>query len=274
VIHRLLVAVLATAGLLLPASATAADVTRVPYADDSGYPEAVRLAVRSWNRAGTKLRLVATDDPAKVVIPIDSQKSLSGGHAALGGLLGVQLSREKFDAFTLPQQASVIAHVIGHALRLPDIPRRQCAVMNPMLHTGVLNPACLPGDPGSGRFRCGAAHADGKVLAALYGGRAKRTTGYCRLAPGRLDAAFNGVTATLEGGHLKAIVRVTNTGALPADLGVLIGSTIVPVPGLLAPGATRTVTYPMCLQVAPARLYSATFDALLGAPLTVPVPGC
>jgi hypothetical protein len=202
---------------------------------------------------------------------------LSGGHAALGGLLGVQLSRERFDRLSLPQQATVVAHVIGHALRIPDLPAAACSVMNPIIHDATLNPACSPGAPGSGRFRCGPNRADGAALAALYGGKGRKASGYCRLAAGRLNAAFASQTARFEGGRLTAVVAVANTGLLPlqaADLGILIGSTIVPLPGPLGPGQTREITYPMCLSLAPARLYSPTFDQFLGDPLAVPVPGC
>jgi hypothetical protein len=274
VIRRSLALALLTAVAL--AAPAAARPHKVAYLDASGYPVAVQVAVAQWNRVQTGIKLVPTTDEKKAVIPIKPVPS--GSHYAAGGLLGVLVNQEAFDTFSLPQQATLISHEIGHALRLDDRKKTACSVMSAIVHDAVLNPDCRPTQaPGSRLWRCGANTSDARKLVALYGGKVRPSNGFCTLPEGALNIAATGSHGDISTGTIRNVVEIRSAATInvqPTDVGLLIGPGFYPLDGGLAAGSSGTITYAACLLSTTAQLYSPTFDTFLGAAVQVASPSC
>ncbi len=162
-------ALLAT--LLFAASAQAIDKwprSTVTFRDRSDWPAAVNLAVKWWNDAPGRLKLVRARPGQRAQVRIVSANLDSAGLAGLPPDGRVDLDRESFNAGEFRYQADVAAHEIGHALGLPHI-KSQCALMYAEAETPADIPACNSTYP-PGVVRCGPQRDDVRAMNRRYGG--------------------------------------------------------------------------------------------------------
>ncbi|WP_162599836.1 M57 family metalloprotease [Nocardioides solisilvae] len=161
---------------------------RITYVDRTKDRDAVRAAVKLWNRSGVKIRFVKVRKASRAALVIrDSTNVPSGcgsGLASLGYVPGGRAfvnilhgGDEGGQGCAFPGQTLVVAHELGHVLGLRHDDSR-CSVMNSSHVNGVAQRECLGEDLSAtakpGRWRCRVLErVDLKRAARMYGGRPK-----------------------------------------------------------------------------------------------------
>lgn len=232
----LMVALVLTAGLA--ASAAAAPRTwpkgRITYVDQTRDPQAVRLAVRAWNRSGVDIRFVKVASARKARLVIRNSSRVPGGCgtglATLGypgpGRKGFVHILHGTDAdgqsCAVPGQTLVLAHELGHVVGL-EHNMSGCSLMNTSHTNGVAPSLCLDGTPDAakpGRWRCRLMErVDLKRAQRLYGGKVKvQETEYCD-AIDRIPATGPVTAGTTDGSYVSLTATRAAEPAVPAWLG-------------------------------------------------------
>lgn len=184
----LLLALLLTAGTAVGAEAAPRKWPqgRITYVDTSLDHDAVKLAVRAWNRSGLDVRFVKVSSARRARLVIQDTRRVPAGCGTGYGTLGYPGPGRKAYVSILhgtdargqscawPGQTLVVTHELGHVLGL-EHDMSGCSLMNTSHTNGVAPSLCLGDDPDAakpGRWRCRLIEkVDLRRAKRIYGGR-------------------------------------------------------------------------------------------------------
>ena len=207
---------------------------RITYVDQTRDPQAVKLAIRAWNRSGIDIRFVKVASARKARLLIRNSKRVPGGCgtglATLGypgpGRKGFVNILHGTDAdgqgCAVPGQTLVLAHELGHVIGL-EHNMSGCSLMNTSHTNGVAPTLCLDGTADAakpGRWRCRLMEkVDLTRAKRLYGGKVKvQETEYCD-AIDRIPATGPSTATAVTGSFFSLTVARAAEPAVPAWLG-------------------------------------------------------
>ena len=235
VVLALLTALVLTIGLASSADAAPRKWPkgRITYVDKSLDPDAVKAAVRAWNRSGLDLKFVRVSSARKARLVIKNTKRAPAGCGTGYGTLGYPGPGRKATVSILhgsdadgqrcawPGQTLVVAHELGHVLGL-EHNMSGCSLMNTSHTNGVAPSLCVGDDVDEvkpGRWRCRIIEkVDLTRAKRIYGGKPRLTeTEWCD-AIDRIPAT-GAVTPTQSGRRHQRHGHPRPEPAVPAWLG-------------------------------------------------------
>lgn len=237
---------------------------RITYFDATKDSDAVRLAVKFWNRSGVDMQFKKVMSKKKAKLVIRNSRKVPHGCGTGLATLGYTGRRQAFvnilrgtdadgQACAWPGQTIVVTHELGHVLGLKHLDST-CSVMNSYHVNGVAPFRCVTPDRTDhdempGRWRCrGLERVDIKRVKRMYGGRiAVRDEEWCDLGVRMPATGPMTVTQTVPG-QVHVALRHEPEPAQPAWLNVYPpnpGFEIHVTPGdCAAPAGTTTVSGP------------------------------
>ncbi|MEO5664406.1 MAG: M57 family metalloprotease [Nocardioides sp.] len=158
----------------------------ITYVDLSKDPDAVKIAVKTWNKSGLNIHFKKVKSKRKARVVIQDTKKVPGGCGTGYGTLGYPgPGRKAFVSIlhgtdadgqgcAFPGQAQVVTHELGHVLGLTHY-MAGCSLMNTSHINGVAPSQCIaPEDAKPGIWHCRLLEPiDLKRIKRIYGGKPK-----------------------------------------------------------------------------------------------------